>query len=141
MSLKPKNSRISDQTSINGLVLEIGPWGRINPSRGCVEVIRFCQRPFPNNEKTHSYPYRVLTSWHWSRVGEEEELCIHASADQIVIKGRGLDRLVEALESGSLEMLSEPAGENVDISESRVQIISITILRSSEQSRRVSEST
>jgi hypothetical protein len=73
-------------------------------------------------QKTHSYPYRVLASWHWSKRADEEELTIKASADRITLRGRGLDRLVEALERGSLEIVVEVPENEVGSEQNAVRV-------------------
>lgn len=103
-----------------------GPWGRINPTSSGFDVVRFCQRPERSSEKTHSYPYRVISSWHWTD-GASEELRIEASADQVTIKGRGLERIVEALDRGTLEVLCEVPGQVPTSEEYAVWITAISI--------------
>ncbi len=105
-----------------------GPWGRISPTSSDFDVVRFCQRPEHTSEKTHSYPYRVISSWHWTN-GASEELRIDASADQVTIKGRGLERIVEALDRGNLEILCEVPGEMPPLEEHAVWITAISIER------------
>jgi hypothetical protein len=57
----------------------------------------------------------------------EEELKIEAGSDLVFVKGRGLDRLVEALDRNSLEFLSE-ASSDLDLSvENGIRISSITV--------------
>ena len=103
-----------------------GPWGRINPEPQSVVALRLCKKTSPSTEETHSYPYRVISSWHW-RDGSEEELKIEAGSDLITVKGRGLDRLVEALDLSSLVVLCEPQfGSSTDTSDS-ILITSIDI--------------
>jgi hypothetical protein len=84
-----------------------GPWGRINPEPQSVVVLRLCKKTSASSEETHSYPYRVLSSWHWRDGATEGELKIEAGSDLITVKGRGLDRMVEALDQGMLEILRE----------------------------------
>src|SRR5262249_55324257 len=77
-----------------------GPWGRINPVPHSVETLRICTGA--EVEELHSYPYRVLSSWHLRGVGRErEELKIEAGPDIITITGHGLSRIVTALDQGS----------------------------------------
>jgi len=78
-------------------------------------------------EETHSYPYRVLSSWHWRCGVNEEELKIEAGSDLVTVKGRGLDRLVEALDQNALEILCEALGDKSVESENSVWISSIGI--------------
>jgi hypothetical protein len=103
-----------------------GPWGRINPTSSGFDVVRFCQRSERSSEKTHSYPYRVISSWHWTG-GAPEELRIETGADQVTVKGRGLERIVEALDRGTLEVLSEVPGEMPPVEEHAIWITSINV--------------
>ncbi len=84
-----------------------GPWGRINPEPQAVTTLRLCKKTSPSTEETHSYPYRVLSSWHWRDGTGEEVLKIEVSSDLVTVKGRGLDRIVEALDRNALETLCE----------------------------------
>jgi hypothetical protein len=99
-----------------------GPWGKINPISETFDVIRFCQGTAGRNLKTHSYPFRMLSSWHWTQEPGEEQLRIKAATDLITVKGRGLERIVEALDRGTLELLCEEA----DLPKDDTRIISIS---------------
>ncbi len=90
-------------------------------------MLRVCKKPSPSTEETHSYPYRALSCWHWQGGPDEEEMRIEAGSDLVTVKGRGLDRLVEALDRNSLELLRE-VSSNSDISEGiGIQIVSINV--------------
>lgn len=130
MSLKPKKSQILPESPSDKPGKWTGPWGRINPGAPSFDVVRFCPGATYANQKTHSYPYRVISSWHWSD-GEVEELKIEASADQITVKGRGLDRIVEALDRGTLEILCEVPGETPLHEEGAIWVSTITVERAS----------
>ena len=83
-----------------------GPWGRINPTPRSVDTLRICKGK--SSDEIHSYPYRVLSSWHLRGVGHDtEELKIEAGPDLVTVVGRGLSRVAAALDLGSLEILSE----------------------------------
>ena len=84
-----------------------GPWGRINPTSETFDVVRFCQGTSGRTLKTHSYPFRVISSWHWTQETDEEQVRIKAGADLITVRGRGLERIVEALDRGTLELVCE----------------------------------
>ena len=72
-----------------------GPWGRINLGSNTSEVVRFCHVENRRIRKTHSYPYRALSSWHWTVNEDKEELLINAGGDAITVKGKALVRIVE----------------------------------------------
>jgi len=127
MPLKLKKSQTPSEPSSVKDELS-GPWGRINPEPQSVVVLRLCKKTSLSTEETHSYPYRALSCWRW-RGGGEEELKIEASSDLITVKGRGMDRLVEALDRGSLVVLYGPKfGSPTDTLDS-ISVTSIEITR------------
>ncbi len=125
MPLKLKKSQTPSESSSAKEDLS-GPWGRINPEPQAVVALRLCKKTSPSTEETHSYPYRVMSSWHWRGGIAEEELKIEASSDLVTIKGRGLDRLVEALDRNALEILRE-APESAIETEKSIRVSAITI--------------
>jgi hypothetical protein len=127
MTLKHKKSQTPPELPSGSPDKWSGPWGRINPNSQPFDVVRFCQGTTTASEKTHSYPYRVISSWHWANAVTEEELKIEASADLITVKGRGLDRVVEALDRGMLEILREIPQEMLSEKESPIWVSAITI--------------
>ena len=123
MPLKLKKSQTPSEPSSVKDVLS-GPWGRINPEPQSVVVLRLCKKTSASTEETYSYPYRALSCWHWSGGGggADEELRIEAGSDLIRVIGRGLDRLIGALDEGALEELSETSNH----SDSAVDAISVS---------------
>ena len=103
-----------------------GPWGRISPTPRSVDTLRICRGK--TSEEIHSYPYRVLSSWHLRGVGHDtEELKIEAGPDLVTVVGRGLSRVAAALDLGSLEVLSETGDETGIRQESKILVSSITL--------------
>ena len=103
-----------------------GPWGRISPTPRSVDTLRICKGK--SSEEVHSYPYRVLSSWHLRGAGhEEEELKIEAGPDLITVMGHGLSRVASALDLGSLEVLSETAAATEAIKNSKILVSAISI--------------
>jgi hypothetical protein len=126
MPLKLKKSQtLSEPSSVKDELS--GPWGRINPESQTTSVLRLRKTSSPSIGETHSYPYRVLSSWRWSRGIGEEELKIEAGPDLVIVKGRGLDRLVDALDQGRLEILSVTSGAHATESNEAVSIVSIIV--------------
>jgi hypothetical protein len=126
MPLKPKNPQPhSDPSPLKNELS--GPWGRINPEPQAVVALRLCKKTSSSTEETYSYPYRVLSSWYWRGSVREEELKIEAGSDLITVKGCGLDRLVEALDRGTLEILREIEGERPPVENGTIWITSIEI--------------
>ena len=108
-----------------------GPWGRISPTPRSVDTLRICKGK--SSEEIHSYPYRVLSSWHLRGVGhDKEELKIEAGPDLIIIVGRGLSRVAAALDLSSLEVLSETGADPETVKDSRIFVSGI-ILESARQ--------
>ncbi len=130
MSLKPKKSQTPSEPVKRKDAL-LGPWGRINSEPQSVTTLRLCKKNSHSTDETHSYPYRVLTSWQWlGSSSKQEELKIEASTDLIIIKGRGLERLAEALDLNALEILREVQNGDLFESENPIWVSSITISQS-----------
>jgi hypothetical protein len=127
MNLKPKKPQVPSEPPSSKPDKWTGPWGRINPTAAVCDVVRFCQGATNATQQTHSYPYRVISSWHWSNNAIVEELKIEAGADLVTVKGRGLDRIVKALDRGLLEILCEIPGEIPPMEESPIWISSLGI--------------
>jgi hypothetical protein len=103
-----------------------GPWGRISPTPRSVDTLRICKGK--SSEEVHSYPYRVLSSWHLRGVGHDtEELKIEAGPDLITVMGRGLARIAAALDLSSLEVLSETGAANGTVQDSKIFVSTITL--------------
>ena len=103
-----------------------GPWGRISPTPRSVDTLRICKGK--TSEEIHSYPYRVLSSWHLRGVGHDtEELKIEAGPDLVTVVGRGLSRVAAALDSGSLEILSEDGTQTGTGHENKISVSSIAL--------------
>ena len=78
-------------------------------------------------EESFSYPYRSLSSWHWRREFQEEKLKIEAGPDVITIRGKGLIRLVDALDAGALEAVQEGSGIVESSLENTIAVASLLI--------------
>ena len=110
-----------------------GPWGRISPTPRSVDTLRICKGK--TSEEIHSYPYRVLSSWHLRGIGHDaEELKIEAGPDLVTIVGRGLSRVAAALDLGSLEVLSETGPETGTGQDSKIFVSCITLERARQAS-------
>ena len=103
-----------------------GPWGRISPTPRSVDTLRICKGK--SSEEVHSYPYRVLSSWHLRGAGhEEEELKIEAGPDLITVIGHGLSRVAAALDLGSLEVLTETVAQVGTTRDSKIMVSRIML--------------
>ena|SRR5579871_2539412 len=126
MPLKLKKSQTPSEPSSTKDELS-GPWGRINPEPQSVVVLRLCKKTSPSTEETYSYPYRALSCWHWRGGVAEEKLEIEAGSDLVTVTGRGLERLVEALDRSALEILREAQTGSLSESEDPIWVSSIGI--------------
>jgi len=103
-----------------------GPWGRISPTPRSVDTLRICKGK--DSEELHSYPYRVLSSWHLRNLGRDlEELKIEAGPDLITVSGRGLARIAAALDQSSLEVISETASNRDIVDDSKIFVSAILL--------------
>jgi hypothetical protein len=126
MPLKLKKSQTPSEPSHVKDELS-GSWGRINPEPQAVVALRLYKKTSSSTEETHSYPYRVMSSWHWTGRTSEEELKIEAGSDLVIVKGRCLDRLVEALDRNTLEVLRETSNDGLTEESVRVSVINVTL--------------
>jgi hypothetical protein len=103
-----------------------GPWGKISPTPRSVDTLRICRGK--TSEEIHSYPYRVLSSWHLRGSGQDtEELKIEAGPDLVTVVGRGLSRVAAALDQSSLEVLSETGAAPEAVRDSKIFVSAISI--------------
>lgn len=74
-------------------------WGVLADSGEPAAVIRFeCA------EGAYSYPYHALTRW-ILQVDEPQNLIIEAGADRVIVRGRELEVVRDALDAGRLRVL------------------------------------
>ena len=66
-------------------------------------------------------------SWHWRNGVADETLEIEAGTDLVTVIGRGLERLVDALERNSLEILNETPDSKSGMADDPIQIYSINV--------------
>lgn len=104
-----------------------GPWGKINPSPHSAQTLRLRKGISSAAEESFSYPYRSLSSWQWRCELQWEELKIEAGPDAITIRGKGLGRLVDALDVGSLEFVQESSTGTASTLENTIVVQSLII--------------
>jgi hypothetical protein len=104
-----------------------GSWGKINPSPQSAQTLRLCKRTSSSMEESFSYPYRTLSSWYWRRELQQEELKIEAGPDTVTIRGKGIVRLLDALDTGALEAVRENIGAIVSAVDNAIVVESLTI--------------
>ncbi len=104
-----------------------GPWGKISPLPQSAQTLRLYKAMSSSAEESFSYPYRSLSSWQWRRELQSEEIKIGAGPDAITIRGKGLIRLVDALDIGTLESVRETFGASGSSLENAIVIESLII--------------
>ncbi len=132
---KLKGPQNATPPSSQGPDSSAGPWGRINPTPQSAQTLRLRKRPSSTTEHSFSYPYRTLSSWTWRRDVQQEELKIEAGPDAITIRGKGLVRLVEALDVGALELVTETAPETRASLENAIIVDSLIVEDGAKSSR------
>jgi hypothetical protein len=100
-----------------------GPWGRIGHE--FIQTVRF-QKTDQWNSVTYSYPYRSLSRWKYRKAYSSEEIIIQAVTDTITITGRNLEKFVDALDHGKLDLVRE-MGEGSALSTSPIVVHSIAV--------------
>jgi hypothetical protein len=78
-------------------------------------------------EESFSYPYRTLSSWYWRRELQQEELKIEAGPDTVTIRGKGIVRLLDALDTGALETVRENSGATESALKNSIVVQSLII--------------
>ena len=79
---------------------------------------------------TYSYPYRSLSRWKYRKSYSSEEILLQAVTDTVTITGRNLEKLVEALDHGKLDLVRE-MGEGDSMSSSPIIVQSIAVKEAS----------
>lgn len=124
MPLKPKPG--TESVSKNDDPFS-GPWGRIHYHP--MQTVRF-QKTDQWNSVTYSYPYRSLSRWKYRKTYSSEEITIQAVTDTVTITGRNLEKFVEALDQGKLDLVRE-MGDGAALSSSPIIVHSIAVKEAS----------
>jgi hypothetical protein len=102
MALKGKN--VDSSTSPVGEIEWEGPWGKINPCE--VRFIHFVRTDHGVRE-IWTYPYETLVRWVFKKSESQQEIEILSGGDLITIRGYGLEKFLEPLETRCLERVQE----------------------------------
>ena len=82
-----------------------GLWGRVVPDVKSLSMLRV-ELPAPNGkQETHAFAYSSLSRWLSRKAGENEELEIHFGKQSVKVQGRGLGKLIDALDEGRLKLI------------------------------------
>jgi hypothetical protein len=82
-----------------------GLWGIVVPDVKSLSMLRV-ELPAQNGKlETHGFAYCSLARWSCRKTGEDEELEIHFGKQLVKVQGRGLSKLIDALDEGRLKLL------------------------------------
>ncbi|HEV3272844.1 MAG TPA: hypothetical protein VGZ93_11740 [Candidatus Methylacidiphilales bacterium] len=82
-----------------------GLWGSVVPDAKSLSMLRV-ELPAQNGkQETHAFVYSSLSRWLCRKTGEDEELEIHFGKQLVKVQGRGLGKLIDALDEGRLKIL------------------------------------
>ena len=90
-----------------------GLWGSVVPDVKSLSMLRV-ELPAPNGkQETHAFAYSSLARWLCRKSGEDEELEIYFGKQAVKVQGRGLAKLIDALDEGRLKLIRVcPAATN-----------------------------
>ena len=82
-----------------------GLWGSVVPDVKSLSMLRV-ELPAQNGkQETHAFAYSGLSRWLCRKTGEDEELEIHFGKQLLKVQGRGLGKLIDALDEGRLKLI------------------------------------
>jgi hypothetical protein len=82
-----------------------GLWGSVVPDAKSLSMLRV-ELPAQNGKlETHGFAYSSFARWSCLKTGEEEELELHFGKQLVKVQGRGLSKLIDALDEGRLKLL------------------------------------
>lgn len=102
-----------------------GSWGSISPTPRSVEAVQFRKMENGKEIEIVAYPYRLLTRWSL-KPGRPERMEIEVASETVTIAGRGLERLMEALNEGQLQCVREQGERDLA---GELQVYSIVVKR------------
>jgi hypothetical protein len=82
-----------------------GLWGNVAPDVKSLSMLRV-ELPAQNGKlETHGFAYSSLSRWSCRKTGEDEELELHLGKQLVKVQGRGLGKLIDALDEGRLKLI------------------------------------
>ena len=82
-----------------------GLWGSVVPDVKSLSMLRV-ELPAQNGkQETHAFAYSSLSRWSSRKTGENEEWEIHFGKQSVNVQGRGLGKLIDALDEGRLKLI------------------------------------
>ena len=82
-----------------------GLWGSVVPDMKSLSMFRV-ELPSQNGkQETHAFAYSSLSRWLCRKTDETEEVEIHLGKQVVKVQGRGLGKLIDALDEGRLKLI------------------------------------
>ena len=82
-----------------------GLWGSVVPDVKSLSMLRVELLAKDGKQETHAFAYTSLSRWLCRKSGEDEELEIHFGKQVVKIQGKGLGKLIDALDEGRLKVV------------------------------------
>ena len=82
-----------------------GMWGSVVPDPKSLSMLRVELPAKDGKQETHAFAYSGLSRWFCRKTGEDEELEIHLGKKLVKVHGRGLGKLIDALDEGRLKLI------------------------------------
>jgi hypothetical protein len=82
-----------------------GLWGSVVPDVKSLSMLRVELLAQNGKQETHGFAYSSLSHWYCRKTGEDEELEIHFGKQSVKVQGRGLGKLIDALDEGRLKLM------------------------------------
>jgi hypothetical protein len=82
-----------------------GLWGSVVPDAKSLSMLRVELAAQNGKQETHAFAYSGLSRWLCRKTGEDEELEIHFGKQSLKVQGRGLGKLIDALDEGRLKLI------------------------------------
>jgi len=82
-----------------------GLWGSVVPDVKSLSMLRVELLAQNGKQETHAFAYSSLSRWSCRKSGEDEELEIHFGKQVVKAQGRGLGKLIDAMDEGRLKLI------------------------------------
>ena len=90
-----------------------GLWGSVVPDVKSLSMLRVELSAQKGKQETQGFSYSSFSRWSYRKTGEDEELEIHFGKQLVKVHGRGLSKLIDAMDEGRLKLMRTcPPGQN-----------------------------
>jgi hypothetical protein len=82
-----------------------GLWGSVVTDIKSLSMLRVELPVQSGKQETHAFAYSALARWLCRKTGEDEEVEIYFGKQMVKVQGRGLGKLIDALDEGRLKLI------------------------------------